>query len=369
MNHPGRRPILLLGRGLDPVGTGRQVELAAEAFRTAGDDVVIAITTGGGACGGRLARAGFPVRRLSRRPSPGVVTAVELSRLVREIRPAAIVAWGRRQVVVAGAARRLAPGPAVIAVVGLPPRSGLEAWGMCAADRVVCSSAGIAEECLRAGVNPERVDVVAPGIEPVAGTGLSRGQVAARLGLRPDTVWTLCVAPLDPTTHVDRLLWAIDQLGVVHKGLEHVLVGAGPMLSRVRRRARLQCLAERLFLFPSLDCLPDLLPRVRLVWQSGDVAGGGCLLDGMAHGVAAVAVESDAARQLVDDDVSGRVVSAEPVSEFPRRALAIIEDDGLAARYGSQARTRAAAEFPAARSTEALRGSIERALAGRRRLA
>jgi glycosyltransferase involved in cell wall biosynthesis len=85
----------------------------------------------------------------------------------------------------------------------------------------------------------------------------------------------------------------------------------------------------------------------------------------MAHGVAAVAVESDAARSLVADGESGRIVAADPISEFPRRALGIIEDDTLAARYGSAARARAAAEFPVARSTAALLASIERALTGK----
>jgi len=183
-------------------------------------------------------------------------------------------------------------------------------------------------------------------LEPVAGTGASRGEVAARLGLRPGTVWTLCVAPLDPCAHLDRLLWAVDQLGVVHRGLEHVLVGAGPLVGRVHRRARLQRLAERLFVHASVDCLPDLLPRVRLVWQAGEVAGGGCLLDGMAHGVAAVAVDGSAARRLIVDGVTGRLVAADPISELPRRALPIIEDDALAARYGSAARDRAARDFP-----------------------
>jgi len=66
----------------------------------------------------------------------------------------------------------------------------------------------------------------------------------------------------------------------------------------------------------------------------------------------------------VADDQSGRIVAADPISEFPRRALGIIEDDSLAARYGSAARARAVAEFPVARSTAALLASIERALAG-----
>ncbi|HBB72849.1 MAG TPA: hypothetical protein DC048_00210, partial [Planctomycetaceae bacterium] len=72
--------------------------------------------------------------------------------------------------------------------------------------------------------------------------------------------------------------------------------GAGPLLRRVRRRARVQEFAERLVVTPSCPILPDLLAHVRLTWQSGTVACGGAVLDGMALGVPAVMVESDAAR-------------------------------------------------------------------------
>ena len=37
-----------------------------------------------------------------------------------------------------------------------------------------------------------------------------------------------------PEPRLERLLLAIDQLGVVHSRLEHVLVGAGPLRARVR---------------------------------------------------------------------------------------------------------------------------------------
>lgn len=362
MTHAGRRPILVVTRGLDSVGTGRQVEIAAEALRGAGHDVRIAVTTGGGSSPGRLARAGFPVDVLSRRPRAGLLAAVELARLARDTGAGGVVAHGRGQACVAVAAARLAPRLRTLCVVDLPPRRGLETRALRGADRVVVPDEAVALRCGAAGVDAARIEIVPPGIEPASAAGLSRGQVAARLGLRPDTVWTLCVAPLDPAAHVDRLLWAIDQLGVVHRGLEHVLVGSGPMLARVRRRARLQRLSERLFVFPSLECLPDLLPRVRLVWQPGEIASGGCLLDGMAHGVAAVAVDGLAARRLVADDQTGRVVAADPISELPRRALGIIEDDALAARYGSAARQRAASLFPAARSTAALLAAVERTL-------
>jgi len=83
MNNPGGSPILFLTRSLDPVGTGRQVELAAEAFRAAGQDVQIAVSAGRGASEDRLVRAGFVVHRLSRRPSDGNTAAVSLARLSR----------------------------------------------------------------------------------------------------------------------------------------------------------------------------------------------------------------------------------------------------------------------------------------------
>jgi hypothetical protein len=134
----------------------------------------------------------------------------------------------------------------------------------------------------------------------------------------------------------------------VHKGLEHVLVGAGPLLARVRRRARVQELSERLRLTAHCSLLPDLLGHVRLVWQSGSVALGGAILDGMARGVPAVAIDSDAARQLIVDGETGRVVPALPESELPRRAFNIIEDDALAARFAAAARSRAVERFPAA---------------------
>jgi glycosyltransferase involved in cell wall biosynthesis len=74
----------------------------------------------------------------------------------------------------------------------------------------------------------------------------------------------------------------------------------------------------------------------------------------MALGIPAVAVASDSARQLIVDGETGRIVPAEPESDFPRRALGIIEDDDLARRYGTAAHARAVAEFPADRMVAAV---------------
>lgn len=347
----------MVSRGLDPIGTGRQVELAAEGFLAAGWSVHLAVTTAGGAIEPRLSRAGVAVHRLSNRPDVDAAAAVRLVRLARGLDPGsstALLSWGRSQAPLAAAVKVLVPAIRCVSHLALRPRGAVAALALRKVDRVIASSPAVAAACERVGVSTARIDVIPPGASPVATTGIARLQLAARLGLDAEKIWTLCVAPLVAESRLERLVWGIDQLGVVHRRLEHLLVGGGPLQARVLRRARVQQLAERLHVFPHLDCLPDLLREVRLVWQSGEVACGGAILDGMAVGIPAVAVASDTARQLISDGETGRIVAADPESDFPRRALGVLEDDALALAYGTAARMRATELFSPERMVAAV---------------
>ena len=349
-------------RGLDPVGTGRQIELAAEAFRDAGWDVVVAAGSSAGSVSARLAARGFAVHSIGHRPEVDVAAAARLVRLVGRLRPHVVHAWGRAAAGMVGAVRPLLGGARIVAHVATGPRRRRTGWSLARFDRVITVSPGVAGRCEAVGVRSGRIDIVPPGIVPAEPVGIGREEIARRIGLQPDSQWTLCVAPLAYEARLERLLWAIDQLAVVHRGVEHVLVGRGPLLTRVLRRSRVQQLAERFRILPACDCLPDLLRACRLVWQPGDVAYGGAILDAMACGVPVVAVASDAARQLITDGETGRIVAADPTSEFPRRAFNVLEDPELAVRYGSAARARAMGQFAAgpalARHIEVVERSI-----------
>lgn len=346
------KPVLIAVAGLDAVGTGRQAELLAVGLAQAGWNIHVAVTSSGGSLAGRLVAAGIPVHRVGRRPLTDTAAAFRLVRLAGSLRPAAVIALGRRQAWLAAAVGLARPSVKTIGHMAVPP-SGPLGWPLRRLDRVIATSAGVAEACMRLGVMPARVFTIPPVIVADAGQGLSRAEIAARLGLDSAADWTLCVAPLVAASRLERLLWAIDQLGVVRKGMQHVLVGAGPLLARVRRRARVQELAERLFVFQHCDVLPDLVGEVACVWQSGSVAYGGVILDAMARGVPAVAVEGDAVGQLLVDGETGWIVPALPESELPRRAFNLLEDDALRARLGAAARERAEKEFPAERMVAA----------------
>jgi glycosyltransferase involved in cell wall biosynthesis len=345
MKPPPSRLILLVARGLDPVGTGRQVELAADALRGAGHDVHLAFTTTGGATPGRMQEAGFAVHRIGRRGRVDVGGFARLAQLARRLRPAVIHAAGRSQAVLAAAAKPFVPRTRLVCQLALGPRHVATARALRHADRVITVSAAVAGRCEAWGVKSGRIDIIPPGVSAVEPRGLSREQIARALGLRVESPWTLCVAPLVAEARLDRLLWGIDQLEVVHRGVEHVLVGSGPLERRLLRRARAQQLSQRLHLVPQCGFLTDLLRQVRLVWQSGDVAYGGAILDAMPLGIPAIAVDGDTARQLIADDQTGRIVPAVPESELPRRAMNVIEDDVLWARYAEAARGRAAELF------------------------
>ncbi|MFM7107740.1 MAG: glycosyltransferase [Planctomycetaceae bacterium] len=356
-----RSPILLAVRGLDPVGTGRQVELLALGFRDAGRDVHVALTTAGGGVARRLARAGIPVHRVGRRPLvPDAAAAARLAVLARLLRPAVLLACGRSALPAAAAVALAAPATHVAAQLAVSPRRRGHAWALRRLGLAIATTPHVAEACRRAGVAAERVVTIPPGIAADPAAGLDRAAVAARLGLDAARRWTLCVTPLDAEARIERLAWGIDQLGVVRRDVQHVVVGAGPLRARLLRRARLQEFGERMVLVPRCHLLNDLLGHVAIVWQSGGAAHGGAILDGMARGVPAVAVDGDAARQLVVDGVTGRIVPPLPESEFPRRAFDILEDDALAARWAAASLARADAEFPAGRMVEAHLAALAR---------
>ena len=352
------RRILVVARGQDPIGEGRQLELAVLGLLAAGYDTWLATTTSRGSVAARVARQGAQVRQVGNRPRPDAAAVARLIGLARELAPATVLGWGRSQALPAAVAAA-GSGARLVSHVGTTPRGLSTGWALRRAGRVIAASAAVAVGCERLGVASRRIATVPPGADAAEAAGLSREAVSARLGLDPEKLWTLCVAPLGAESRLERLLWAIDQLGVVHRRLEHVLVGAGPWRQRILRRARVQRLAERLHLYSHLDCLPDLLRHTRLVWQSGEVACGGAILDGMALGSPAVAVQGDAARQLIVDGVTGRIVPAEPESEFPRRTLALLEDDRLAEGYATAAAARAREEFPADRMVAGVLAAVE----------
>ncbi len=384
MSGSGRR-VILVSRGLDPIGTGRQVLLAAAGLAERGFEVHLATVSLDGSPDGPLAKAAggiVAVHSMSNRPAPSNIpvdpAAISgLAGLLRRGDFDLVEAWGwssgvaaAAALAVAGLARGRRP-PLVFRVATPSGRSWPRRAALSRATVVLADGDDVAAACREAAPGTPVV-VVPPGIpaetvNPAAAP--PRHEVATRYGLRADQPWTLCVAPLESPSRLERLLWAMDQIDVVHQGVEHLLIGAGSQSGRLARRARVQQVADRLKVVPyPRPPLPegasDLVAHATLVWQSGEVALGGVILDAMAAGRPIVAVESMSARNLIEDGVSGKIVPADPASEFPRQAVKILEDAAMAARLGEGARLRATERFSLQAFHEAHAAAIERFTSG-----
>ncbi len=359
--------LLLVSPDHHAVGSGRQLELAAAALQQAGWRVHVAVLTTGGSLADRLEPIGVTVSRLGRRPAIDAAVVPRLFQFSRRLQPAVVLAWGRQVAVPVAAARlvcrRLGLGSwRHFQWLAQPPRSAPEQVAVQAADKILATDAAVAEGCAGQGGHGQAV-VVPPAAAAFAAAG-GREQLATALGLAPANRWTLTVAPLVAASRLEQLLWAIDQMGVARDDLDHVIVGAGPLARRLARRARIQELADRVHFFDRLDCLPELLPQVELIMQSGRVALGGCLLEGLAHGIPLVAIDTPESRAVIGDGDAGRLVPAVPESEFARRAIQLLEDRDLAAACTAAGRRRVAEWFDPQASAAALVAAVGGPTAG-----
>ena len=354
--------LLLVSPDHPVVGSGRQLELAALALRDVGWQVQVALLNAGGSLADRLAANSVRIDRLGRRPALDAAVVPRLIQLSRRLRPAVVLAWGRQAAIPVAAARLLSDRLGLgswrqLQWLAEPPRSGIEQTAVQVADQVMVTAAAVAEGCAGQAV------VVPPAAAAFAAAG-GREQLATALGLAPANRWTLTVAPLVAASRLEQLLWAIDQMGVARDDLDHVIVGAGPLARRLARRARIQELADRVHFFDRLDCLPELLPQVELIMQSGRVALGGCLLEGLAHGIPLVAIDTPESRSVIGDGDAGRLVPAVPESEFARRAIQLLEDRDLAAACTAAGRRRVAEWFDPLASAAALVAAVGGPTAG-----
>lgn len=363
--------ILLVSRGLDAVGTGRELLATARSMLDAGHDVHLAPTTQPASVAAMAATAGVTVHSLSPRPEPSAASVAGVARLVAKLRPQLVASWGWSSAELTGSALRgagLLHRPRWLASLARPrrPATATSRWLthrlLAGCDLVLVPTEATADVCQRLSVAPWQIRLSPPGIGEAAEPTQSREEIAEQLSLPLENTWTLCVAPLVARSRLERLVWAADQLDVVHRGLTHVLIGRGPLGPQLSRRARAQEAASRIRMLPTCAILTDLLPHVRLVWQTGEVAHGGVLVDALAAGVPAVAVRSDAACRIIDEGVTGSLVSADPPSELPRRGLPLIEDEALHARFAAASKARAAAVFPLAAALKRQHAAIEELL-------
>jgi glycosyltransferase involved in cell wall biosynthesis len=212
---------------------------------------------------------------------------------------------------------------------------------------VIALSGEQRDELIRLGfASPERCVVVPNGIDLVELDAAMRvPHPRSVYGALPGELVIGCIARFDPVKRLEVLLDTTARLRAHFPNVRLVLVGSGPLESRLRRRAaRLRIdkhvsfqggLAEAMRCYPGWDVYATMSSREGLPYA---------VLEAMASSLAVVASDVPGHREVIQHGITGFLVPAraEAAATAIQRAF---EDDTLRKAVGAAARSAVEREF------------------------
>lgn len=294
---------------------------------------------------------------VTRGPSPGdVAAAVELARLVRR---ADVIHVHSSKV---GFLGRLAAwlGDRSSAVLFTPhawsfwAASGAVRRGYIALERLAarwCSTIVVVADAerragLQAGIGvPRQYRVIPNGIE-TARFDLPRRPVPGRV---------MALGRLARQKRPDLLVEAASRLLASRSDFEVVLVGDGPERADIEKLISGLGLSERVKLLGNRDDVPELLSTAEMLVLASDYEG--CplsVLEAMAAGVPVVATRVGGVPEIIDEDVTGRLVEPGEPDALATEIGTLLDDAPIRESLGTAARTIARERFTRERMSSEL---------------
>ncbi len=212
-------------------------------------------------------------------------------------------------------------------------------------DAVIVPSPTCRTELLAAGFPPERIRIIANGVDTALFHAEPEGKSSTLLPTHGGPVVAFTGRLIQAKGLLDLLeAWALLLRDVPEAHL--VLVGSGPIEGEVRRRAGSPPLAGRVHLTGEV---PDVRPYLRAVtafvfpsWAEGLP---NALLEAMAMGLPCVATDIGPIRDAVIDGEEALLVPVRTPDRLAAALVTVLTQPVLTARLGRAARKRVEAEF------------------------
>jgi glycosyltransferase involved in cell wall biosynthesis len=299
-----------------------------------------------------------------------VATVVRLSRLLRSRRPDLILNWSAKTHLYGSLAATLARmrGRVVWWQQAIPPRRG---WLDRAATRlparaILCYSHAAAEA--QARLRPPRPTyVVAAGAPPPAAD-----VAAATVELPPGRPVVGLVGRLQPWKGQDRLLAAQALLRERGQDMHLLIVGGDSYGLSPEYAASLAPLAERLGILDAVTMtgqVPDADPYMQrmdiLVNASDPEPFGIVLLEGMARGLAVVAVDSGGPGEFIEDRRTGALARSGEPADLADALEPLLASASLREELGRAGRERFLREFTDTAMQDRFYATLEAIVSGR----
>ncbi|OBB35362.1 glycosyl transferase family 1 [Mycobacterium sp. 852002-51961_SCH5331710] len=170
------------------------------------------------------------------------------------------------------------------------------------------------------------------------GVDTERFSVARSEGEHDGPVWA-CVAALRPDKNHADLLSAWHQVVAAHPRARLLIVGDGPARPSIERTISELGLSDSVDLLGRREDVDTILARVDgVVSASVEEALPTALLEAAACGLPVVAADAGGTREIVIDDVTGRLVPIRDVAALVEALLSTIGDPLRANEYGRAGR-------------------------------
>lgn len=334
---PDSLRVALLAGCLARGGAEKQLAYMAHALKEAGVRVQVYTLDEGEFYESALRDAGLAPIRVGRAANP-VLRLMIVARAFRHFRPhIAQAAHFYVNLYVALASRlcgSLAIGASRNDVVHELEDNGL--WGrllLRLPTALVVNSRRACHNARAHGLDDVRIHVVPNVIDTAP---FDRARVAHQRPRNGDRAVVLVVARLEPRKRVDRFLEALVRARHSAPGLKGIVVGVGP------ERASLEALAATLGLLPDAlefrgasDDIPRVMAEADILALTSDHEGlPNVILEAMAAKLPVVTTPAGDAATVIEDGVSGYVVSFDAVEELAERLVRLARAPALRHELG-----------------------------------
>jgi glycosyltransferase involved in cell wall biosynthesis len=237
--------------------------------------------------------------------------------------------------------------------------------GLHQASLAVCVSNAVAVDLLTDGVTERHVKVIHNGVSTLRIAVGDALQLRKELGIPADAVVVTQVGSLIPRKGWDLLLRAIALLDGESPPLALLVVGDGPERGELVRSVEAQGLADRVYVLGERRDAGAIYRDATdiAVLASREEAFGLSLLEAAALGVPGVGFRIGGIPEVVEDGITGLLVSPEDPEALAAALRTLATDAELRRRMGDAARERALSLFSVEQNAASFHSAYEELLA------